>query len=226
MCIRDSPVTEQEHPTGAARPAQVHPRRTDGGGHFQDRGRRSQWRLGRCHEPMISPVVGSTTPRSAAAGRASRRCAPLPADPLTAVETGYAANLPARSKRSIRSTAAGSVRAGSSQAAQLSGSRTSGWRSWIRSRPGSAAVVRMVNVVSQASGSSPVSYTHLDVYKRQQRAWPQGPRIADPPNWSRADRAHGARWSSSPLGLDVGTDVAALGGILGQQIAQLPAPAV
>src|SRR5699024_2217145 len=44
--------------------------------------------------PITSPVSGSTTPTRSSTGTGSTRPGPLLADPLTAVETGYAANRP------------------------------------------------------------------------------------------------------------------------------------
>ena len=104
--------------------------------------------------PMISPVIGSTTPTSSSApsrlDRAADRCCGW-SD--TAVTPGRPRTGPggakASSSRDVRPGRSGRGRA---SAPSRSRSRTSGCRSWIRSSPGSASVVMIVNVVSQASG--------------------------------------------------------------------------
>ena len=111
-------------------------------------------RAGRHRAPMTSPVIGSTTPSSSSAASGSSRSGPLlrvefdRGRDRVGLEPARAARRPAAADGRPRRSA------GSSQAAQSARSSTSGCRSWIRSRPGSASVVMIVNVVSQASGSS------------------------------------------------------------------------
>ncbi len=97
---------------------------------------RSAW-AGRAHQPSTSPVIGSTTPSSSSRVPVRAASGPLLRVAPTAAAHGVGLEPTGRGEaRAGRARTSGSFSSGSSQCSHWPGSRTRGWRSWMRSRPG------------------------------------------------------------------------------------------